>query len=271
MDYAERMRHIESKVHRAEKHLIELQQELESWLIPNPFKVGVKKDNESGCFIYFIIEAPTVPDTISLIAGDVIQNLATALDHLAYQLVSKNTSDPPPNPRGIYFPIPDKEKTYHDLKKKRLKGAHVDAIKDIDKIKPYKGGNNLLWELQTLNNIEKHRILLTAGANNSGINLDGMIPLDIAGEDSLLKYIHEDIRKRGIFVRPSNTGFPLKKDHILHTGIKGEPVRKDISFQFGVGIKEPGVVTNPHIQQALIGYKNEVQNVIKLLSKHLED
>ena len=38
-----------------------------------------------------------------------------------------------------------------------------DAVDAIDAIKPYKGGNDTLWRLHGLNNIDKHRLLITVG------------------------------------------------------------------------------------------------------------
>jgi hypothetical protein len=35
------------------------------------------------------------------------------------------------------------------------------AIKAIDAFKPYKGGNEHLWKIHELNNIDKHRLLFT--------------------------------------------------------------------------------------------------------------
>ncbi len=36
-----------------------------------------------------------------------------------------------------------------------------DAVAENDKLKPYKGGNDLLWGIHELDNIDKHRSLFT--------------------------------------------------------------------------------------------------------------
>ncbi len=38
-----------------------------------------------------------------------------------------------------------------------------EAIEAIDRLKPYKGGNEPLWKIHELNNIDKHRFLFTVG------------------------------------------------------------------------------------------------------------
>ena len=41
----------------------------------------------------------------------------------------------------------------------------ADAKEAIDALKPYGGGNDFLWRLHDLNNIDKHRLLFTVDPN----------------------------------------------------------------------------------------------------------
>ncbi|MFZ0255879.1 MAG: hypothetical protein WAN46_09570 [Gammaproteobacteria bacterium] len=76
-------KHVSLKIARAKKHLQELERELQIFFERKPFKVGVKINAQSRKPIYYVKRAEYVPDCISLIAADVIQNLVTTLDHLA--------------------------------------------------------------------------------------------------------------------------------------------------------------------------------------------
>src|SRR5438874_13629537 len=76
-------------------------------------------------------------------AGDAIQNMMSALDHLAYQLVCASTNDDPPNPNWIYFPIQDDATKYEAKKLGKIQGARQTAIDAIDAIKQKKVGNDL--------------------------------------------------------------------------------------------------------------------------------
>ena len=38
------------------------------------------------------------------------------------------------------------------------------AVAELDALWLYKSGNNIFWELDELNNIDKHRLILTVGA-----------------------------------------------------------------------------------------------------------
>jgi hypothetical protein len=39
-----------------------------------------------------------------------------------------------------------------------------EAIDAIDATKPYAGGNDALWRIHKLNNVDKHRLLITVGS-----------------------------------------------------------------------------------------------------------
>jgi len=55
--------------------------------------------------IYFHFAKP-VPPNWGLLFSDIVTDLRFALDYLAYELVIANTrQDPPPDPRGIEFPV----------------------------------------------------------------------------------------------------------------------------------------------------------------------
>ncbi len=94
------------KVKRANKHIEELHGVLTNFRVTNPYRVGRKTDTDTGEFIYYLIEAAPVPHEIALIAGDVLQNLRSALDHLAWHLVVAANGNPSSKNS---FPIMDQE------------------------------------------------------------------------------------------------------------------------------------------------------------------
>lgn len=96
------------------------------------------------------------------LAGDIIHNLRSALDHLAMQLAllgNPNLSDK--ELKQIEFPIAESPEKYENSKARQLNGIRTDAMHAIDRLKPYKGGNDDLWNLHVLDIIDKHRTLLT--------------------------------------------------------------------------------------------------------------
>jgi len=95
-------------------------------------------------------------------AGDVVVNLRGALDHLAYQLTKVHRPRITiKEERDISFPICKDLAGYEKARKTVIKLVGPRAIKLIDALKPYKGGNEALFRLNELNNINKHKLLPT--------------------------------------------------------------------------------------------------------------
>jgi hypothetical protein len=98
-----------------------------------------------------------------LIIGDAVHNLRSALDHLAWQLVESHAAITPgaPGPdENTAFPI------YQTAPKKKfaalakVQGMGPGAVSLLESLQPYNCGDNTLWELSKLDNIDKHRLLL---------------------------------------------------------------------------------------------------------------
>jgi hypothetical protein len=95
------------------------------------------------------IESPRLPETF-------FKNLRSGLDHLAYALFMvgpRGTSGSPA--KHVYFPISDDSTKYVAESRGKVKGMRRDAIDAINAVKPYKGGNDTLWVLHKLNNVDK--------------------------------------------------------------------------------------------------------------------
>lgn len=156
---------IRVKVERAKKHLAELEAEVASTAGQNLYVFCMKADPETGKVSPYHGPLPISSFTMLAAAGDVVQNLRSALDHLAYHLAQVGTPDREPS-HYVSFPISLSAKIYESRKARKVHGMREDAKKAIDRLQPYKGGNDALWLLQELNNIDKHRFLLTVGRDH---------------------------------------------------------------------------------------------------------
>src|SRR5665213_527035 len=102
-----------------------------------------------------------VPDDIWLIAGDLLYCLRASLDQLVWALAKLTTG----YPVGTQFPILDKDIALDKDAKKRFEkyttGVPAGAVHVIKSLQPYRGGDDfqshLLWRLNLLCNIDKHR------------------------------------------------------------------------------------------------------------------
>lgn len=114
----------------------------------------------------------TVPDDIKTATGMIVQAQRDSLDHLVVALARrKNAAVKDTIPA---FPICDSGKLFAANLRKiaDLSDADRDAIVAL---KPYKGGDNLLYALHWLSNKSKHRDLITAAQHGVGaaITTDG--------------------------------------------------------------------------------------------------
>ncbi|MGA8493511.1 MAG: hypothetical protein WB711_24030 [Terriglobales bacterium] len=158
----DRLALIRVKIKRAYQHLDELEYAILSSDEVHFNSVGMKFDSETGSPSLEI--TPLIlydPDTPA-IAGDVIHNLRSALDHLTFQLVEVGGARQG-KMHDIRFPIFPTSESYEAGKMRKIEGMRREAIEAIDRLKPYKGGNDALWLLSKLDNTDKHSFFLSIG------------------------------------------------------------------------------------------------------------
>lgn len=102
------------KLDRAKQRMKELEEALQSFYATNPFKFSGKADLQAGKVVYTMDSVKDAPDEASLIAGEIIQNLRSALDHLAYQLFLRGGGTGAG--KNIYFPIGGSKTSYENKK-----------------------------------------------------------------------------------------------------------------------------------------------------------
>ena len=231
------------KVDRAKKHIADLEEGIRQFRDTNPYKVEHRRAPQSRKLIYYVSSVEPTPPNLALIAGDAIQNLMSALDHLAYQLVLSDSNGNPPNPNWIYFPIRDTAADYEAKKSGKMEGLLQDTFDIIDTFKPYKGGNDTLWALYKLNNIEKHRLLITAGGRFRRMNIGPHISA------TLRKYMKEidpgtkfEVPDFSLFLKPADRLFPLEVGKELFIGAPDEEPNENMQFMFDVALNEPQIL-----------------------------
>ena len=272
---AERLRQVSLKVERAKCHVADLEREIRAFLKSNPYGVGTKRDPNTRKLIYYVTSVRDTPDKLALIAGDAVQNLSSALDHLAYQLVCSDTDDKPPSPNWIYFPVQDTAEKYETKKRGKIQGARQETIDAIDVLKPYKGGNDSLWMLYRLNNIEKHRLLITVGSMFHSVNVGALFYPWVAKnirEMADHPVADEDIPVASLFMKPSDVLFPLKEGDELAIvdAVDAEPNDK-MQFRFSVALYEPQVVEAQSLIETIHQLTNLVEGIVVALTPRLKD
>jgi hypothetical protein len=192
-----------TKLAMAAKHLKSIKRSIAKYSAGRPYKIQITKAKGKNTRKLTIPKAP--PREISVLAGEVIYQIRSALDHLAFDLVKRNLRKiilPPKWDRRTEFPIwvsipakgnppvSQKPPLPYNVFCKTLPGISIPAFTFIESVQPYyrKGEiNNSLRLLAELSNIDKHRYLNVVGARvgdsptsrfRSGLSITGFQALD---------------------------------------------------------------------------------------------
>lgn len=245
-----------SKVIRAKQIQLELQKELNTFFESQPYKISTKIDPQFKRLIYYLAKSDDVPVKLSLLTGDLIQNLRSSLDHLAYKLF-KVGSDNGSEGRHVYFPITEDLHQYKKEKDTKTQGFDQKAKDLIDTIKPYKGGNDILWKIHKLNNIDKHRLLVTVGSSFLSVDIGAHL-------EELINAISTDIKfpRVPFLIKPSNISFPLKVgDELFVDAPNAKPI-PHMQFKFNVVLNEPGVIEGEPLLEVVSSMIKCVEDLI---------
>lgn len=191
------------KLDRAKKHLNELIAVIQAFHATSPYELFMEEEPSTGDLLYKVKVKRQVPIECAVIVGDVIHNLRTALDFVAWQLVLANGGTPT---KDTAFPIAKDATTFASMLVKTLKGASPRAICFIRQLRPYQGGNELLWKLHSLDIVDKHHLILTVGAAHQSVTLN--FRTKIPGYEEI-------IESPEIALRPADKMFPLPDNAVL--------------------------------------------------------
>lgn len=159
------------KFERARGHLDDLEAQFATWVRSGLHSVFNEPDPDSGpdCFRVRVATDPVPTDPFSVIIGDVLHNLRSTLDHLAYALAVKHTNPIPDDiAKESEFPIFASNNV--NAITRRIRGMDPNAQEVIKSLQPYHRGKDFaldpLWMLYELSNIDKHRLLLVGTVSN---------------------------------------------------------------------------------------------------------
>jgi hypothetical protein len=148
------------KTARAKEHLDDLRERLRVFREDKPITVSREDDLKNQMYTVRL-KVKDIPEKFALVVGDFLYCVRSSLDQLIFAL-SQLTVD---YPVGTQFPILDAP---DDAKIGRMtRGVPTPAVRLIKHLQPYTGQNpaavkaHLLWRLNLLCNIDKHRRIPT--------------------------------------------------------------------------------------------------------------
>jgi hypothetical protein len=153
------------KLARAQTHLETLKADVRAYWEREPYGFRPEMDCEAGKYGLRIEIREDTPIGWSVIIGDFIHNLRSALDQMACQLVLIN--DPAADITRTQFPIfLGEPKSGKSLKawERMTDGMSPSIVTEVRDMQPYKAGNraeeHALAILNALSNEDKHRLLI---------------------------------------------------------------------------------------------------------------
>lgn len=178
---------IDAKLDRAREHLQSFKSEEARFLEHDAYAISVVEGESEhippGSFamhddvphemIHFSAIVDWVnepPKRLCAIAGDTIQNLRSALDHLAYQLVVAHGGQPDDK---TAFPIlvPARTKSGEPRRPYVSGGVSDEALALVKAAQPNDGPEHPMFRLRELSNIDKHRLLFVVATSMSGVTI----------------------------------------------------------------------------------------------------
>ena len=150
------MKNALAKIYKAQEEYLGLPDKIDEFLCEYIKGMIKGKDQETG---HFVIQAQhpeesILPSELQVLAGQIAENLRSALDYMISELSVKN--DPDLNERIPQFAIVDDEQKFEGASNTWLKYLTDDQKAFVEKIQPYHG-NELLRLLREVANTSKHR------------------------------------------------------------------------------------------------------------------
>jgi hypothetical protein len=148
------------KIDRARAHLAALDAEGAKFGETTPFDI-VRGTDEVGNAVARIVMAQQPPRVMAAIVGDIVHNLRSALDYVAWQLVDANRGRPG---KHTAYPVCLTEEKFDAAS--ALHGAATEAIQTVRRMQPFTGAppeSHPLAVLDDLDNRDKHCLLHVVG------------------------------------------------------------------------------------------------------------
>lgn len=164
---------VDKKIQRAMFQVNQLDRQLAAFTNHEPFTVRVDKEPVEGGYVGRLValQNPSVgePDvSLVLLAGEILYQLRSSLDHLVHQLVILSGNEAKlRDSRKHQFPIFETQAGYKERSAGMIAGVSDEIAGMIERQQPYVHRpdgprDDALWILQDLNNTDKHRLIPVA-------------------------------------------------------------------------------------------------------------
>jgi hypothetical protein len=157
---------------RAKAHAADLNSQFEAFIQSQP-QDSVVEPSADGLRSDYKLKFPQgFPASFSLVASDCAYNLRSALDQIGYAMA--RAKKPGSEPFNTIFPFCRISSEFDNVLAKNCRDIPSEIQDSFRRLKPYRGGDDLLWSLSEINNRNKHRLLVPMGSAIRSSTINGM-------------------------------------------------------------------------------------------------
>jgi len=143
----------------ANKNILYLKDKVDLFFKENPYEPFFEPDSKKpGWLVVKARLKKPLPDYLSETVADILDNLRSALDQTLYAIAALDGDVPA---GSVYFPFSRDETTFLNTLNGRCTGRLKALHPLLIRLKPYNGGNETLWTLNTLRG-KQHAFLVPA-------------------------------------------------------------------------------------------------------------
>jgi hypothetical protein len=257
----------QSKILRASQHIDCVENLINDWLGTDAYTISSEVDPKTGYTVRRAKIKEFPPERISIVSGDVVHNLRSALDHVIYALAERHLPTPLASDveAALMYPVigninqKGQPAVGADLFRSavgryHLAGFPTDALSFIEMEQPYyrdQSGTDFLfhpaWVLNELDRIDKHRRLA----------------LTTAYLDFQFVSIPEGVNPKTCFKQAEG---PVKDDDVLVMYL-GADQGVQANFSRDVALNESGL---PFAGATLVGELQSLQRHVQWVGAVLE-
>ena len=148
------------KIEWARRHLNNLDWFYQGYVRSQPYDVNVQR-NSDGLIVVHAGMRFGIPREIPLFAGDIVHSLRSALD---YCWMGLERSINPSAAGKLTFPFSDDEKVLSPRFEGKAEVWSIPGLQEfiMKKVRPYKDGNRIIWNLNRLDRRDKHNLLIVS-------------------------------------------------------------------------------------------------------------
>lgn len=160
------------RIARAKEHIRNLDCRVKRFFDAKPYARVTERDDDGINDLHKVKLTKAFPAGVTSVAAEAIEGLRSALDHAAFATAVLSGVK---HSKSAYFPISSSATELDSVIKGRCKDVPSGIISLFRSFNPYKGGNDLIWALNSACNTSKHGIIVPVGMAAAGMHINHMV------------------------------------------------------------------------------------------------